>query len=305
MLNESITTKDGIILKLKELFSDEIRLERASISEFSFIPDFMINFENLLTFIEITSLQEKTRMENVDWKTLRLIEHLFEAKLFFGNDSVFLLFILDSSLWKPYCLELLEGLFDKVLYDFNTDSRLYTKPKESNFKLWNLEREFNNSRYKLLEKINLNEFFYRPMSNLEFEKIVFEKLHGLNFELHRNYGVRNLKNYYLKQDMNLKFYFDFYINDKIVEVKSFKKMNTRSIQNLLIKSRLIRYQKRNGTIKQVPTNEMILIINGDVSGPEYDKMRYLRMLTTAGWNVHSAKILSNKRKMREVFSNAS
>lgn len=297
--------KEEIAHRIREMFPNETRLEKASVPEFSFKPDFMLNFENLLTFIEIVSL--KGKRENADWKTLQLIEYIFEAKLFFGNDSVFLLIILDRDMWKPYCLELLEEFFDKVLYgfDYENERNLYTRPKEFNYRLWDLEREFTKSRYKQLKKVDLGQFVFRSISGIDLEQMVYNNLLRLNLEPIKRYGVRNLKNYYLTRDMNLKFYFDFFVNNKIVEVKSFRKMNTTSLQGLLIKSRLIRYQKINNVIRQLPASEMILIINGDVSGPKYDKMRYLRMLTTAGWDVYSTEILANQRKMREVFSFAS
>lgn len=264
----------------------------------------MINFDNQLTFVEISYLKTN---ENVDWKTLRLIEHIFEAKLFFGNESVFSLILLGHRSWKPYCLELLENFFDKVIYGSIIDNvnNVRAAPKISNFELWNLEREFNRSRYKKFSEMDLEQFRYRPISARELEADFYHRLLRLNLYPLRNYPVRNLKNYYLKRAMDLKFYFDFFVErrrDKLVEIKSFKKMNNFLIQNLLIKSRLIRYQKIDGGIKQVrPLYKMILLVNGDISGPEYDQMRYLRMLTGAGWDVYPMNILESEERLREVF----
>ncbi len=96
--------------------------------------------------------------------------------------------------------------------------------------------------------------------------------------------------------MNLRLAFDFYVNEKIIEISSFRKFNITILQNLMIQSRLIRYKKIDNRIEQVPPNDMILFINGSISGPKYDQMRYLRMLTNAGWDVYPATILDNEER---------
>jgi hypothetical protein len=251
----------------------------------------MANMEDHLTFFEIVSAREK---ENVDWKTLRLIEHLFEVKLFFGNKSSFHLLVLDPRKWKPYCLELLESFFDKITYGFEVErfSDLYTLPKEANFRLWDLERDFERSRPFLYDERILDKFKYRRVDGTELENEIFQKLFHFNQLVKRQHSVRNLKNYYLKRDIDLRFYFDFYVNRKIIEVKSFRRLGNITLQDLLVKSRLIRYEKRDDMVERAypDLRGMILLVNGDISGPKYDKFRFLRMLTSAGWDVYPADI---------------
>ena len=90
--------------KLKEILGNIQYIENPAVPELAFKPDFLINLQNQLIFSEITSISFS---ENVDWKTLRLIEHLFEVKIFYGNNSSFNLIILNKDRWKPYCIELL------------------------------------------------------------------------------------------------------------------------------------------------------------------------------------------------------
>jgi len=271
-----------------------------AVPELSFRPDFMANMENHLTFFEIASIKAK---EDSDWKTLRLIEHLFETKLFFGNKSSFHVLLLNRREWKPYCLELLESFFDRITYGFEVERfrDLYAVPKEVNFRLWNLERDFQRSRPFFDDERFLGKFQYRCINGKELENEVFQKLLRLGLHVRRQHSVRNLKNYYLKRDIDLRFYFDFYVNGKIIEVKSFRALKNITLQDLLVKSRLIRYEKRDGTVERIhpELRGMILLVNGDIMGPNYDKFRYLRMLTSAGWDVYPADI--NLKKLGELI----
>ena len=132
--------------------------------DLSFRPDFMVNLQNQLTFVEISYLKRK---ETADWKTLRLIEKLFEVKLFFGNKSVYTLILLDKRKWKDYCLELLEGFFDKVIYEpIQKATEIYAQTRIDNFQLWDLERKFTHSRYKKLTKVELEQFHFEKMKTI-------------------------------------------------------------------------------------------------------------------------------------------
>jgi len=274
-------------VKLKTILRNIRYIEKPAVPELLFKPDFMISLENQLIFSEIASV---TSNENVDWKTLRLIEHLFEIKLFYGNKSAFNLFILNKDRWKPYCIELLEHLFDKVTYsdELKSSSEIFTKPKTIHFKLWDLEREFEKIRYLPFTDNDLNKFQYQHIKEETIERTLSNLLIQRYGYLQENYPVRNLKNQYLGEARDLKFRFDFFSDNKIVEIKSFKKISDIILQNLLIKSRLIRYTKERGVIVRAPPDayQMILIINGNLSGPPYDRFRYLRMLTNAGWDVY-------------------
>jgi len=280
--SEAVRTRE----KVSQIVQHVPHMENPAVPELSFRPDFMINFERQLIFVEIASVVQ----EDVDWETLRLIEHLFEVKLFYGNKANFNLLVLNKDRWKPYCIELLENFCDKVTYqDELKDTReIYTTPKASNFKLWDLEREFERSRYRKFDEAYLKRFEYRDIRERTIQNEFLERMLSRGLYLQKDYPVRNLKNYYLGRAMDLKFYFDFFFKENIVEIKSFRKMRDIVLQNLLIKSRLIRYQKVDGNIEraQIPISNLILIVNGNISGPQYDRLRYLRMLTNAGWDVY-------------------
>lgn len=290
----------SVVAKIMRILQRANFLAEPAVPELSFRPDFMADIENQLTFFEIASIMEK---ENADWKTLRLIEYLFEAKLFFGNKSSFHLILLNPEKWKPYCLELLESLFDRITYrsDIEKLGDLYTLPKSANFGLWDLEREFERSRPFIYDEKSLDKFKYRDIGGAELENEIFQKLFHFKQSVKRQHSVRNLKNYYLKRDLNLRFYFDFYVNRKIIEVKSFRRLGNITLQDLLIKSRLIRYEKRGNLIERAHAElkGMILLVNGDISGPAYDRLRFLRMLTSAGWDVYPADI--NSQRLGELI----
>lgn len=289
--------------KIRKILRTVTYMEEPVVSELLFRPDFMVNMEKQLVLVEVIIPRSN---QNVDWLTLRLMEYLFETKMFLGNKSVFVLVTSRSDFWKPYCLEILENFFDRLVFtsDIKTISDIYAPPKPANFRLWDLERDFKASRYKDFSEADLRQFQYQDISSIELKNQVNQTLANLNLFFNTNYGVPNLKNYYLKRNMNLKFYFDFFVDGKIVEIKSFKRINIVSIQDLLIKARLIRYRKINDVMKQIETNKMVLLINGNISGPDYDQFRYLRMLTTAGWDVYPFSILGDKRRARKVLQSA-
>lgn len=140
-------TERAVATRIGQFLTGLPHISEPTVPDLTFRPDFMINLENRLILIEIASLR---KAENVDWTTLRLIEHLFEAKMFLGNSSVFSLILLDRRKWKPYCTELLENFFDGIFSPSSVSgaSDFYIKPKVQNNKLWDLERKFEYLRYE-------------------------------------------------------------------------------------------------------------------------------------------------------------
>lgn len=256
------------------------------VPELSFKPHFMVRFDNQLVFIEIAS----PKTENIDWKTLRLIEHLFEIKMFCGERTAFNLVLINRKGWKGYCLQLLERFFDKVIdVELITEANvLFSRPNDNNYPLWYQERKFERYCYKEFTLDYLNRFTYNENPKSAICTEIYNFLRDRDPDARVNYSVRNFKNYYLDHGYNLKFYFDFFSKGDLLEVASFKSINEEILQNLMIKSRLIRYSKQgNEIILSTPRDvrRLILVINGNISGPVYDKFRYLRMLTNAGWYV--------------------
>jgi hypothetical protein len=296
-LPENLTER-AVATRIGQFLRNLPHISEPTVPDLTFRPDFMINLENRLILIEIASLR---KAENVDWTTLRLIEHLFEVKMFLGNSSVFNLILLDRRTWKPYCAELLENFFDGTFSPSSVSgaSDFYIEPKVQNNRLWDLEREFEKSRYgtcyHLFNESYLGSFRYQEIEERELAAQLNEKLMQLGLRISRNHPVRNLKNYYLKRDMDLRFFFDFLVGDRIIEIRKFRRISRRVLQDLLIKSRLIRYQKVDNEIRQRILYKMVLIVNGDIKGPAYDPMRYLRMLTLAGWDVYPTAFLSDRR----------
>lgn len=288
---------------IKNIFRNYDYIENAPIPKLSFKPDFMLNIDGQLVFFRIVYLRKS---DNVDWVTLRIIEEIFEIKLYFGNNAAFGLIILDEENWKSYCIELLENFCDRVIFGFQIRDfeRIYTRSKSSNFDLWNLEREFRNTRYKKFDKDYLAQFYYVDISEKELEHDFARAISKFDLRYEKEYPIRNLKNYYIKRNLNLKFYFDYYVNDKIIEIKSFKKIKTTSLQNLMIKSRLIRYKKINNEIIHEKGNDMLLFINGNIKGPIYDELRYIRMLNESGWDVYPINYIYEIRNLRRLIQNA-
>jgi hypothetical protein len=292
-----------VIDKIKGLFSNTKVLTKPTFPEFTFIPDMAIKKDDRLIIVEIVDIKLH---EDIDATTLRLLEFLFEAKLTLGNRTVFNLFINNKDLLKPYCVELLENLFDKVYYynPLESITEINIIAKNRHFELWDLEREYVRSRYDTILNIDPSKYTLAELNHRDIEEKIRTVLQPTNLEITTNAPIRNLKNDYITGEQNLRFYFDYKIDNALIELKTFKRISNTEIQNLLIKARLARYSKEGGFLHLIPTRrKMILIINGKIDGPSYDKSRFIKMLIGAGWQLHPVSILEHNREFINLIRN--
>jgi len=292
-----------IIHKIKELCPEATFLPNPTFPEFTFIPDLAIKKGDKLIIIEIVELKPN---ENIDWRTLRLLEYLFEVKLTLGNNAIFNLIIKNNTLLKTYCTELLENLFDKVYYfeelDELRDLNLLAKTQLN--ELWNFERQYVRTQYHNKSNLDLKKYKFVELNNLEVEEKIQTILGRANLELTKNVPVRNLKNDFITGEKNLRFYFDFQVNHNLIEYKAFKRISNIDIQNLLIQARLVRYTKDGGVLHLVHSaKKMILLINGKIGGPSYDPKRFIRMLVGAGWQIYPIDILEHHQEFIDLITN--
>ena len=263
-------------------------------------PKYMINYDGIMYFIIYADLNEH---ENVDWKTLRIIEMIFELKIYYGNNSIITTILKTNNLWKNYCIELLRNFSDNFYYDTLVNRNITDVGiKQNNFRLWDLEREYINKRRKKLKKLNLNDFIYHDITDNEISDLFINNMNSRHLNYTSQYGVRNLKNHYLNQDRNLRFNFDYRYKNTLIDIKSYKKFRVTYLLNLLIKSRLIRYQKINDQIVSNEDYNLLLFINSDIKGPIYDQERYARMLIESGWNLFPLISIIDEHRFRGVFN---
>jgi len=276
-------------------------LKEPALSEVVEKPHYMINYDGIMYFIIYAELNE---YDNVDWKTLRIIEMIFEIKIYYGNNSIITTVLKTNDRWKDYCVELLRNFSDNFYYDYLINRNISdVRSKQSNFELWDLERRYINKRRKKLRKLNLEDFTYQDISGHDMSNIFENMMNYYRMDYYSNFSVRNLKNHYLSQDRNLKFYFDYCYNENnLIELKSYKKFRISYLQNLLIKSRLIRYKKFNNRIVANEDFNLFLFINSDLKGPLYDQERYARMLIESGWNLFPFNSITEEVRFREVFN---
>ena len=300
--------KSNIFADYKKLISEILfghdYLMEARVPEALFRPDYVINYNGSTIFLEIEKIHPR---ENVDWKTLQIIEKIFEIKLFFGPRAVFKILVDRNDPWKLYCIQLLQNFSDGLLFIdvLNSDSLLSISLNEDNIRLWNLEKKYQTKRSIQGSVYKFEDFSYVDIN----EKYISNKLINIfrsnNFYIEQNYPVKNLKNEYINRDfnLNLRFYFDFLINDiNIVDVVTIKRISIKKLQDMAIKSRLIRYTKDGDMLYTKSRNyNMNLIINGKLTGPEYDKNRYVRMLHNSGWNLIPLHVVNSSRNYLEVF----
>ncbi len=297
--------RNAIIKKIQSLLGTDKYLANPLFPDFSFQPDLIVNRDGNLTVIQVDYLRPN---DNVDWKTLQLIEQVFEVKLFLGNKATISLILPDASLWKNYCIELLTTFFDNVSFDPQAlkTADLAPSSKTEHFQLWDRERKFQNFRSQSLKDLNILKFTFNSELNEKeiFQHVIF-RFNDLNVQYSPKPSVLNLKNYYISEKLNLQFSFDFLIYPStIIEIKALKRLSKEVIQNLLVKARLIRYKLVEGKIvPNQPNYRMILILNGLISGPVYDQMRILRLLMLAGWDLYPASVMNKNEEMSRVLLN--
>jgi hypothetical protein len=292
-----------IIQKIKELYHEAMFLQNPTFPEFTFIPDLAIKKEDKLIIVEIVELKLH---ENVDWRTLRLLEFLFEVKLTLGNNTIFNLIINNKALLQPYCIELLENLFDKVYYfeEFDELNVFNLLVKTQHNELWDLERQYVRTQYHNISDIDLKKYVLDENNNFEIEDKIQTILRQANLEVKRNVPMRNLKNDFITGEKNLRFVFDFRAHNKLIEYKSFKRISNTDIQNLLIQARLVRYTKEGGFLHLVnTTKKLVLLINGKIDGPSYDPNRFIKMLIGAGWQIYPISILEHHQEFIDLIKN--
>ncbi|MBU0778058.1 hypothetical protein KKF82_07350 [Patescibacteria group bacterium] len=287
-MSERARTHSNYKAMISEILSGHEYIEEVRAPEALFRPDYVINHNGSTIFLEIEKINPR---ENVDWKTLQIIEKLFETKLFYGSKVIFKILIYRNDPWKSYCIQLLQNFSDGLIYldDLNSDLLLRTSLNENNIRLWDLEKEYQTNRSIQGSAYTFEDFSYVDVNEKNGHNQLMSIFRDFNFLIESNYSVKNLKNAYIDRDfhLNLSFYFDFLINDvNIFDFITIKRISIKKLQDMAIRSRLIRYIKDGDMLySRARPYKMYLIINGKLIGPEYDKNRYVRILHNSGWNL--------------------
>lgn len=243
----------------------------------------------------------------VSWPSvLASLEDLVETKLHVGEHTVVAAFLVPKR-DGPYrdAIQLLENTFDSFrIIDLEadaTDNRLArplerSAPKAILRDFLAHEREqirrclvrFNEAQYKaLVQKEHASEY-----QGPKFEESISRRLREVLRvpELVREPLIQNVKGYLADLHHRYSFEFDFGIPghpDRAIEIIRSGRYGSRErIRYLMTKGRLLRYQLVDNQLRPRQRDfRPILIVDGNIAGPDHDPYRYVRALVSVGWEI--------------------
>jgi hypothetical protein len=159
--------------------------------------------------------------------------------------------------------------------------------------------QFSEDRYRELIAVEQEPQFEQPRNKAAVAQSLSE---AIGLPIIRNILIRNVKGEIADLRMQYSFEFDYGIegrSDVAIEVLRSGRYGSRDkIRYLMVKARLLRYEISDGRLH--PNNQrarLILIVNGNIAGPEYDPFRYVRSLTSVGWELVSADRIYDIRRL--------
>jgi len=259
-------------------------IESPILPSLTFKPDFLIDHNGKLVFVRVYNFRYYV---NMHWKILIIMEEIFEIKLGYGYDAIYKLFILNINKWPDYTRDLLNGFSDSVLYEYKKgDVFEDIKLNSENINLWRVEKKYSDRRYYKRDDENFIENLLYDDITVEEAKSHFNiRLNSSNIPYDREFYLYNIKNYFIPEQNYLYFVFDYKINNTLVDFVNIERTTLKSIQNLLIKARLSRYRISDNKIYLNRNIKLILFLEGNISGPSYDRYRYIKLLYKAGWTI--------------------
>jgi len=258
---------------------------------------------------------------------LAAIEDLFEIKTKTGGETIVGCVIIQnvdsSGELQPDMNQLIANLFD-FSFQFRYEDLISKKnsaaeeiysriisstPKQDYYKIWNHERMVNRENLKRYDFKNAKELLTKgelsDVPGSEVENIIWNELTKVQdrYDVQRNVSVPNIKNFFLSNQTQYFFSFDFVINSTppvIVEVIRGKNRFAykKYLRALCAKARFIRYEYfgHAGLNVRNPDYQLYLLISDEINGPDYDPLRYINVLVEAGWNPSRADLF-NIRKL--------
>jgi hypothetical protein len=297
--------EEGIKRSWKEsLIAGLVRnLASNSFQKRPYFPD-LLNQPDLLVVPQVGRLLAIfAYLYRVSWHSvLASLEDLIETKLYVGEHTVVAAFLVaEGDGHYGEMVQLLANTFDSFRIldsetDTPTDGLDGVEPKVVLKELLSHEREqvrlclrgFNEMRYEaLVEKEHAPQYHprelresvsYRLRDVLDIPGLVDEVL------------IPNVKGYLFDPRRRYSFEFDFGIPghpDRAIQVLRSGRYGSRNrIRYLMTKGRLLRYGLDGDQLRPRQRDfRPILIVDGNIAGPDHDPYRYVRALVSVGWDI--------------------
>ena len=245
----------------------------------------------------------------ISWQAaLASLEDLFEMKLNVGSHAVVCAIIASQAENRESeqdRLELLRNTFDRfVVMETQNEPGVWQElvaginaslPKERLSAFLGFERERSQPFLQRFEEDNYRELTVRSnapaFKSAELEDSVAESLGRLTERrVVRHPRIRNVKGEiaYLPG----RYYFEFDIGfegrpDIAIEVIQAGEHGAREkLRSLMTKGRLLKYEVVDNQLQpRAWPLQLILIIDGNIAGPDHDPYRYVRSLLSVGWEL--------------------
>ena len=245
---------------------------------------------------------------HISWHTvLGSLEDLFETKIHVGEHTAVAAFLLPQPRQTAYedALQLLQNTFDSFqTFDQAADAppgalravvnRASPKAVLKDFLHYEREqtqvslRQFSEMRYRpLVEQSRQSE-----LPGRDLEDYVDHRLRALlgNHEIVKQPLMQNVKGFLGELSRRYSFEFDFGVSghsDVALEVMRSGRYGSREkIRYLMTKARLLRYEIVDNRLLPRPRAfRPLLIVDGNIAGPDHDPYRYVRALISVGWEL--------------------
>ncbi len=265
-------------------------------------------------------------VERLTWRSaLASLEDLFEAKLYLGRHTVAVAYDL-SEITPDFegddMNRLLQNTFDVFFHlDFwKSDIRggrfwgtMQTSSVRQNlFHLWDMEKEFVQSALRRFSKerylalVNREHVPIRAKEALvQQTAVAIEDVTGTFPE--RDPLVESVKGSLGSLSGRYKLGFDLMALQPIevpIEIVRVGRHGFRdTVRYLMTKARLMRYSGEKGQLERLwEKRRPLLIVEGNLAGPDHDPFRYVRSLVSVGWEVMSADALNQiQRVLQDAY----
>jgi hypothetical protein len=296
-----------------------------------FLPDVLNQPEFLIVpdFGRLVAVYVYAPRRRLGWRhALAMVEDLFEIKQATGDSTASVgIFIPAEPMSDKDAIyhTLLHNLFDSFLTvpDGEVPLALMMRdvaqmvagaaPRQNLSQLWRSERarisrnlaEFSEERYTSFVDTGLSSRFSKSRIIRELKA---QSMDEFDLSITERYEVRSPKEALAGLPERNKFLFDFGVESiptgrtRPVDVAVLGRYGSRSkLRYLMTKARLTHYMPLQGELMlRDEQTKPVLMVSGNLAGPEHDPFRYVRALVSVGWEL----VHATPESMREVaFAN--
>jgi len=240
------------------------------------------------------------------------VEDLFEFKISVGAQALATAIIASPEIpneRQKQMLRLIENTFDDVHFltgqpqtlaeEFYLRRVLFRRePKVNLIHLWKSEAEFQlDAARREIPPAELSSLVDKSRIPIghnagQAEERLYDVLTRSGRPVVPNPKIETIKPFVGKLKFPYRLNFDFMVNAQrpvLVELIRIARSNiTERLRYISLKARLTRYAvAEDGLIAHKPGYRALLVVDGNVAGPDHDPARYLRAIMRAGWNVVS------------------